>query len=458
VRVLRETLTPAIKALRRRIVWLVASAVTGFVFGGFWLFLGILIIANATSLYDGRVGWLCALFGGALPMAVGATMLWQTGRALQRAHRLEALGGLGRLKDRFDARDVAESLSLGAADTHALVEEALALGYLTDDGLADDEAHAVTRSAFAPPTRPQPAPAAVVPAPSRPAPIGSEASAAALVGRVLNGTYRLDGLLGSGGMGAVYRATHLRTSRPYAIKTLLPDARVSPEAIKRFEREAMAASALGHAGIIAVHDFDETEDGLHFLVTDLLAGETLQARIEREGTLEWRDALRIALEVASALDAAHRHGILHRDIKPANIFLTTLPGAPERAVLLDFGIAKPVDVHATRITASGTAIGTPMYMSPEQARGEPIDARTDVYSLGAVVFEMVTGMPPFSDPTLAGVYARLLTEDAPLASALTPRSLPGPLDAILSRALAKNAADRFSSASELAHALAPLAC
>jgi serine/threonine-protein kinase len=272
-------------------------------------------------------------------------------------------------------------------------------------------------------------------------------------GEVLNGTYRIESVLGAGGMGMVYAAQHLRTGRRYAVKTLLPDAQLSPDAIRRFEREATAASALGHPGIVAVHDFHETEGGVHYLVMDLLEGETLEQRLSRAGCLAWPEARRITLEVAAALSTAHDRGLLHRDLKPANIFLARAEGTPERAVLLDFGLAKPLDAGRSRITVSGAAVGTPLYMSPEQARGEALDVRSDVYGLGAVLYEMVTGAPPFLDRTLAGVYARLLTESAPAATSAARYPLPPAVDDILACTLAKTPGERFDSMRALMGAL-----
>jgi len=277
--------------------------------------------------------------------------------------------------------------------------------------------------------------------PSAPPP----ASADAWIGHVLNGTYRIEGHLGSGGMGAVYSARHERTGRRYAVKTLLPDAQFSPDAIRRFEREATAASALGHPGIVAVHDFHATEAGLFYLVMDLLEGETLDQRLTRVGSLAWADA-RVALEAGAALAAAHDAGLLHRDLKPANIFLASNPGGAERVVLLDFGLAKPIsDAAVSKLTSTGAAVGTPLYMAPEQARGEAVDVRCDVYGLGAVLYEMLTGTPPFFDRTLAAVYARLLTESAPSAVRAAVHPVPAVVDDLLGCALAKTPGERFET-------------
>ncbi|HEY8432683.1 MAG TPA: serine/threonine-protein kinase, partial [Sandaracinaceae bacterium] len=235
----------------------------------------------------------------------------------------------------------------------------------------------------------------------------------ALVGRTLAGTYRIDALLGAGGMGAVYAATHVRTGRPYAVKVLLPEVAARPGALARFRREAEAIGALGHANIVAIHDFAES-DGLAYLVMDRLEGEDLGARIER-GPLPLGEAIAIAGQIAAGLAAAHARGIVHRDLKPANVFLARQPGAPERAVLLDFGLAKSVapEGDLARLTASGVVLGTPQYMSPEQASGAPVDARTDLYSLATILYEMLAGAPPFSAPSVPVLFAKLVSDPPP---------------------------------------------
>jgi serine/threonine protein kinase len=268
----------------------------------------------------------------------------------------------------------------------------------------------------------------------------------AMEGRTI-GSYRVLARLGEGGMGAVYAAEHVRTGRRYALKVLHLDRRASAEARRRFEREARAAGSIGHPGIAAVHDFDTTSDGVTFLVMDLLHGETLEQRLARVGTLPWPAAVAVTCDVGSALQAAHAAGFLHRDLKPSNVFFAQGEAAAggaatgERTVLLDFGLAKPLDATASRVTATGAAAGTPLYMPPEQARGEPVDVRADVYGLAAVLFEMVTGAPPFHDVNLATVYARLLGEPAPAPSRLAP--CPPALDTIMARALAKVPSERF---------------
>jgi serine/threonine protein kinase len=274
-----------------------------------------------------------------------------------------------------------------------------------------------------------------------------------LLGRTLGGVYRIERRLGAGGIGAVYAATHARTGRKYAVKVLLSDVAMKPGAAERFRREAEALAALGHAGIVQIHDFDTADDGAQFLVMDLLEGEDLAARIAREGALRWEDALRVLEEIASALGAAHAVGLVHRDLKPGNVFLARRPGAGERATLLDFGLAKNVAaVEDVRLTATGAGLGTPLYMSPEQARGDEVDLRTDVYALGCILFEMLTGAPPFDGPTLTAVIARILTDPPPPVSRSTRHPVPPGVDAVVARALAKDPAERYASASALVEA------
>lgn len=275
-----------------------------------------------------------------------------------------------------------------------------------------------------------------------------------LIGRTL-GAYRVELRLGAGGIGAVYRASHVRTGRRYAVKVLLQEAAVDGPAAARFQREAEALAALGHAGIVAIHDFD-VADKTPFLVMDLLTGEDLAGRIDREGALAWDVAQRVFEDIASALEAAHREGILHRDLKPANVFLAKREGAPERAVLLDFGLAKMVEESTeaqSKLTATGAAMGTPLYMSPEQARAEPVDERADVYSLACILFEMLTGTPPFTGPTLTAILSRVLTEPPPKLSHRAPH-ITDRLDGLIEKALAKEPEDRWASVAELRAALA----
>ncbi len=265
-----------------------------------------------------------------------------------------------------------------------------------------------------------------------------------LIGRQF-GVYRVGSPIGRGGIGEVYEATHTRTGRKYAIKVLQdPD----PQAVRRFQREAEALAAIGHPGVVGIHDFNQSEDGLTYLVMDKLEGEDLSARLER-GALSQGEALARFSEVAGALSAAHRAGVLHRDLKPSNIFLMRADGFEERAVLLDFGLAKPVHDDRTKLTATGQTMGTPMYMSPEQALGEELDERSDVYSLGAVLYEMLCGLPPFDGPTLTAILSKVLTAP-PQPLHLRGVNVPDDLNAAVSAALAKSPEDRPGSVSTFA--------
>ncbi len=399
----------------------------GVIFGSLCLWIGVLCIFYTGASFAERfgAGILLAVFFGLLPLVLCGFMIQ---RALARRKRIRHFQGIATLAQtmaQFTAEDVARSLDIGAGEAHRLVLDAVTRGVLEDSPTTDGVARAPTlaQTPIARPHGSQPPPN--------------------LVGTTLHGTYRIEGLVGSGGMGTVYRARHLRTGRVYALKTMLPESRLDPDARGRFEREATAASALGHPNIIGVHDFNETEDGTYYLVMDLLEGETLEQRLSRVGSLTWPEAQKIIVELGEGLVAAHERGLLHRDVKPANVFLARA-GAAEHAVLLDFGLVRPIEqAAASRITRTGAALGTPLYMSPEQARGEPVDARSDLYSLAAVLFELVTGAPPFLDLTLANVYAQLLTKDPPAASSVADKPVPPAVDRLLATALAKVPERRF---------------
>jgi serine/threonine-protein kinase len=259
--------------------------------------------------------------------------------------------------------------------------------------------------------------------------------------------YVIDRELGQGGMATVYLARDLRHGRQVAIKVLRPELAAVIGA-ERFVREIRTIAALQHSHILGLIDSGEIQ-GTAYYVMPFIEGESLRDRLDRERQLPVPEAIRIASGVAAALDYAHRHGVIHRDIKPENILLT----AEGEALVADFGIARVLGAADEAITQTGFSVGTPAYMSPEQAAGErTLDARCDVYALGAVVYEMFAGEPPFTGPTAQAILARRFTE--------TPRSLravremiPAALDAAVSRALARAAADRFGSAGEFASAL-----
>jgi serine/threonine-protein kinase len=436
---------------RFRALLLLGFGALGVVLSSFLLLMGgLMVLMPDGGLWENRGGFFLILFGGILPLLGAVVMIWRGSVARKRLARFRDLAAFARMRPHLDPHELAASLRLGILDTERMIVEAATFGFI-EEGYPPGYVAPAMPAALVAPSQPPAASGVRLAAAASPP---RSAAPGAWIGAILNGAYRIEAHLGSGGMGEVWAAQHLRTGRRYAVKTLLGDARVAPDAIKRFEREATAASALGHPGIVAVHDFHETDDGVHYLVMDLLEGETLEQRLTRVGSFAWPDAQRIAIEVGAALAVAHDAGLLHRDIKPANIFLARSPGGPERAVVLDFGLVKSIgDAQTSRITVSGAAVGTPIYMAPEQARGEPLDVRCDVYSLGAVVYEMLTGAPPFLDSTLAAVYARLLTESAPAASAMAIHPCPPAVDDLLACALAKKPHERFDSVRAFAAAL-----
>lgn len=260
-----------------------------------------------------------------------------------------------------------------------------------------------------------------------------------MAGKVL-GDYRVERRLGGGGFGAVYAGAHIRTGRKYALKILRPDrAIVSPDARERFRREAEALSGLGHVGIVAIHDYASVE-GIDYIVMDLLEGEDLAARLGSQGAFQIDEGIELISSIGDALQTAHDANIIHRDLKPGNVFLARVPGEPERPVLLDFGLAKDVSGNAQSMTASGEALGTPTYMAPEQASGGAIDERTDVYALGALAYEVLSGEPPFDGANATAIILQLMTSDPkPL------QGLPAHVAAAVHRAMSKDADDRHPS-------------
>jgi predicted Ser/Thr protein kinase len=274
------------------------------------------------------------------------------------------------------------------------------------------------------------------------------------------GHYQVRSLLGVGGMGEVYQAEDLKLGRLVALKFLPPDTSFDPQAKRRFLREARAASALNHPNIVTIHAIEEAE-GLNFIVMEYVEGETLKARVER-GPLEFEQVIALGLQVADAAAAAHAAGIIHRDLKPANILIT----AQGKAKVLDFGLAKrfqppsgalnkPDAASLSGLTGAGVVVGTAAYMSPEQTRGEELDARSDIFSLGCVLYEAATGKRPFDGPSALAILHEIATVEPPSPGTIQP-GLPPEFDALIRRALAKDKEKRYSSATELAEALRDL--
>jgi eukaryotic-like serine/threonine-protein kinase len=275
-----------------------------------------------------------------------------------------------------------------------------------------------------------------------------------MLGRL--GRYEVERLIGSGGMGIVFKGFDTELNRPVAIKILAPHLAGSGAARQRFSREARAAAAVVHEHVVAIHNVESdgsasspsSEARPPFLVMQYVAGDSLQARIDRQGPLALREILRIAHQTASGLAAAHAQGLVHRDVKPSNILLEQ---GVERALLTDFGLARAADDAS--LTHTGYMPGTPHYMSPEQACGEAVDARSDLFSLGSVMYAMCTGRPPFRADTTFGVLRRI-TDAEPRPIQEVNSDMPVWLAGLIGKLLAKNPADRFASSEEVADVLA----
>ncbi|MFY9549592.1 MAG: protein kinase [Thermoanaerobaculia bacterium] len=269
------------------------------------------------------------------------------------------------------------------------------------------------------------------------------------------GPYEILSPLGAGGMGEVYRGQDSRLGREVAVKVLPERLAGDPKSLSRFEREARAVAALSHPNILAIHDFGE-ERGVRYAVTELLEGDTLRERLARE-RLSWRKAAEIGIAIAEGLAAAHTRGIVHRDLKPENIFLTS----SGQVKILDFGLARADTVPSGQLTSAptqssateaGTVLGTLGYMSPEQIRGEPADARSDVFSFGCVLYEMLAGRRAFSGASPGQTMAAIL-RDQPAEIVVSKTQVPESVDRIMRRCLEKNPGERFQSAGDLSFAL-----
>ena len=270
---------------------------------------------------------------------------------------------------------------------------------------------------------------------------------------LLSGRYRLGRILGSGGMSVVYEAEDLRFARRVAVKLLKrPD---SPELTERLFREARAAGRVNHPAIITVFEYGrDDENGLDYLVMELLEGEDLARRLARQVRLPLTTVLTLGLEIADGLAHAHDLGVVHRDLKPANVFLASRGRRVDEIKLLDFGLAKQLDLHT--LTATGQAIGTAAYMAPEQIRGsKKVDARSDIYALGLLLWECATGAPPDRVETVEDLARRAMFEEEP-AILESSRETPEAFRAIVRRCLRRRASERYPDARSVCSALLAL--
>jgi serine/threonine protein kinase len=273
-------------------------------------------------------------------------------------------------------------------------------------------------------------------------------------GTLLAGRYRIEHLLGRGGMGAVYEATHVELGRRVALKVLRSEVSSDREMVGRFMQEARIAAAIGHTGIVDVFDLGVADSGV-YLAMEKLQGIELADRIEAPETLSEVECTSIAMDVASAIEAAHEHGVIHRDLKPANVFLSRPRGATRDVVkVLDFGVAKLTRAEGENLTQTGSIYGTPAYMPPEQLRGaKDIDGRADVYALGCILYEMLTRRRPFDAESLPELVLKIVSELPRGVRAIRPELTPE-IDAIVTRAMAPRREERFPSMAALRAALA----
>ena len=277
-----------------------------------------------------------------------------------------------------------------------------------------------------------------------------------LVDQVLDGRYRIVRKVGEGGMSFVYLATDTATSDRYAIKVLSHALSNDPNAMQRLKREASLGMRLAHANVCHIIRMGETQEGLVYVVMPFVEGEILSDRNNRLGTIPQAEVAKFVTEIAAGLHVAHELKIVHRDLKPENIMICKSPDGSERAVVMDFGLAKErrADAELQKLTATGIILGTPEFMSPEQLRGKPLDARTDVYSLGLMTFEMLTGKLPFSGRTQQEMMiARLRSEPVSLREARPELNFSEALEKVLIKAMQRAPDDRYTTAPEFATAV-----
>jgi serine/threonine-protein kinase len=280
------------------------------------------------------------------------------------------------------------------------------------------------------------------------------------INQVLNNRFKVESKIGEGGFGAVYRGIQLATGRKVALKLLHPEMTKDENLVARFRREGMVLCNLRDAHTITTYDFDQTPDGTLYIAMELLEGKSLHQLFHEQAPLDWKRMFKILIEMCSSLAEAHSQGIVHRDLKPENVYLETRPGNPEFVKILDFGIAKvmrgdTIDPQSPQLTATGQTLGTLEYMSPEQLMGKQLDGRSDVYALGVVAYEMITGRLPFPDAKgPAGlITAQLKQTPIPPSQANAKAGIPSAADRAILKCLEKDKNNRHADVSAFAAAL-----
>lgn len=274
-----------------------------------------------------------------------------------------------------------------------------------------------------------------------------------LVGTTLQNTYLLGRVIGEGGMGRVFEAQHTRIAgKRFAVKVIRAEMAGSPEVRARFQREADAAASIAHPNVVAVHDFGYAEDGRPYLVCEYLEGKSLGDVIKERGQLPFDLAVHIARKVAQGLAAAHQEGVIHRDLKPDNVHLIGPADVPEVKVL-DFGLSRFIEASGNSVTRTGIAMGTPSFMAPEQARGERMDHRVDIYGVGVILYNALTGRPPFEEESVHQTMLAVMNSEPTRPRAVNP-AIPEELELVIQRAMASNPDERFQTMEELDAALA----
>ncbi len=293
--------------------------------------------------------------------------------------------------------------------------------------------------------------------PTTPQPTSGLPSNATMAGRVLDDRYRIERKVGEGGMSFVYLAQDLETNERVAIKILSPALAADRNSLARLRREASLAGRLAHPNVCHIIRLGETDTGMVYVVMPFVEGELLCDRTHRMGHIPLAEVVPFVRDIAAGLQVAHQLRIIHRDLKPENVMLCREPGGAERAVVMDFGLAKDrrAGADAEKLTATGIVLGTPEFMSPEQLRGKPLDPRTDVYSLALMTFEMLTGKLPFEGRSQQELMlARLRSDPIPLRKMRPELDYPADVERVLMKGMARDLNDRFATAPDFAEALA----